>query len=43
MLAQPWVLDTQVRRLNPDKADTPREFPPWIERDKDNTDPDYRG
>ena len=43
MLTQPWVLDTQVRRLNPDKADAPREFPPWVEHDKDNTDPDYRG
>jgi hypothetical protein len=43
MLAEPWVLDTQVRRLNPDKTDAPHEFPPWVEHDKDNTDPDYRG
>lgn len=43
MLAEPWVLDTQVRRLNPDKADLPHEFPPWVEHDRDNTDPDYRG
>jgi hypothetical protein len=43
MLAQPWVLDTQVRRLNPDKTESPNEFPPWSERDRDGLDPDYRG
>jgi hypothetical protein len=43
MLAQPWVLDTQIRRLNPDKTEVPNEFPPWSERDKDALDPDYRG
>jgi hypothetical protein len=43
MLAQPWVLDTQTRRVKPDKAATPAEFPPWSERDKDSMDADYRG
>jgi hypothetical protein len=43
MLAEPWVLDTQVRRLNPDKSDLPSEFPPWSERDKESMDPDWRG
>ena len=43
MLAVPWVLDTQVRRLNPDKVELPHEFPPWVERDKNVMDPDYRG